>query len=535
MAIVLTIATNMAAMAGDWDQWRGPGRNGVAEQSPPLMDIWPAEGLKPEWVSETDTGGGHGSVVVANGRVYCLAIRGHTDLVPPALTRRHLSQLGWTDKLPADLLKALEEARVSPERQALDKNNIRPWIDNWIKGHLNAQQKKRFHSFVRARLMAGRAAIEIGTLEKLAPIADQTFPNQEAMDAWFETHGIPDTVRKAVNAKIPKKVKILDDEMLCVDARTGKTLWRKRFPNKYPNGCLGHGSYAASGTPCVADGRCYVVGMHSAHCLNAATGELIWTNVVGGASGYQTHGSFAVVDGVAAVANKTSAIGFDARTGKRLWEQEKVKVRDSSAAVWRKDGKGYLIYQGGHCLDAATGNILWSFDGGGGRQSSPVVEGDKLLIWAGGGLTCYDLSIKEARRAWHVDCPVDWASSPTVYKGHVYTLCTKGSVCVELDSGAVKWRRKGLRIGSYASPVFADGKLFAQGGKGYGDGSLIMLSADPAGVRVLGTARIKQVIGTSPAFSDGRLYCRCKHNIMCFDLSLRTRITQLNSVGAPAQ
>ena len=73
----LTIATSVA-VAGDWTQWRGNNRDGVAGDSPTLISSLPDGGLKPVWVSEAigsgKNEGGWGSPVVANSddgqRVY---------------------------------------------------------------------------------------------------------------------------------------------------------------------------------------------------------------------------------------------------------------------------------------------------------------------------------------------------------------------------------------------------------------------------------------------------------------------------------
>src|SRR5205807_1677927 len=55
--------------AGDWPQWRGPGRDGVwPEHRPP--DRLTLEGLKRRW--RCPLGGGYGGVAVAAGRVYVM-------------------------------------------------------------------------------------------------------------------------------------------------------------------------------------------------------------------------------------------------------------------------------------------------------------------------------------------------------------------------------------------------------------------------------------------------------------------------------
>src|SRR5687768_1936928 len=75
--VVASLSCVSAVSAGEWGQWRGPQRDGVAYNSPPLIDKLPDEGLKPLWISRIDIpaggNGGWGSPVAADGRVYVFA------------------------------------------------------------------------------------------------------------------------------------------------------------------------------------------------------------------------------------------------------------------------------------------------------------------------------------------------------------------------------------------------------------------------------------------------------------------------------
>src|SRR4051794_2958567 len=80
--IVATVILSLTAAAAEiqkqagaeWPQWRGPDRNGIAENSPKLLDKWPADGPALAWkypiFHSTPTDGGMGSPVVASGKVF---------------------------------------------------------------------------------------------------------------------------------------------------------------------------------------------------------------------------------------------------------------------------------------------------------------------------------------------------------------------------------------------------------------------------------------------------------------------------------
>ena len=85
---VVTTAGFTLADSSDWPQWRGLGRNGIA-QGGELADTWPDGGPPLLWDTAenipSNDDGGHGSPVIANGRAY-MSIVWHRD-VPPPLNR----------------------------------------------------------------------------------------------------------------------------------------------------------------------------------------------------------------------------------------------------------------------------------------------------------------------------------------------------------------------------------------------------------------------------------------------------------------
>lgn len=78
-----------------------------------------------------------------------------------------------------------------------------------------------------------------------------------------------------------EKWKVLADDVLhCFDLKTGKTVWRTVLPERGLN--LNFGNKAGGGiTPLAHDGRLYYPGLSGRlHCLDAATGAVIWTTPI---------------------------------------------------------------------------------------------------------------------------------------------------------------------------------------------------------------------------------------------------------------
>lgn len=516
---VVTLTSSLAA--ADWPEYRGPRRNSIVENSPPLVTTWPADGPKKVWTSEAkvigDKAGGFGSVVVADGRLFVFSSPKRREAITTrTIVEAGLTQLGWTAKKPpADLLDAVERARVSDERAALKDNKAAvPWIAAWNKEHLTDEAtRKACGAWVNDRLLRGKAALDLALLDKLAELKDRPFASVAAMDKWLDDNGVTGEVRKQVASKFPTTRELGDDVIYCMDITNGKTLWKQTYPSiAVENG--------ASSTPCVSNGKVYVIGADSAvYCLDAKTGDKIWQGKVGKGP-KQT--SFLVADGMAIIpAGPLTA--FDAATGEVRWTCDKIKAVASSPAAWTKDGKTYVVVRDNTkvlCLDAKTGQVAWQLGDTVG-DATPDIVGDLMAVRVAGSgvVTLYELASDKPRKLWSVTCGMDYAAPSPIYDGHVYALGANGWVCINIKTGQITSQDKKLFMGAYASPVIADGKIIGQGSDGYyGDGSLVMITASPDKPQVLARTKVKMVLCTTPALVDGRLYCRLVDSVACYDL-----------------
>lgn len=308
------------------------------------------------------------------------------------------------------------------------------------------------------------------------------------------------------------------DDVFCLDAANGKTIWKVRLQ-------ASGGGGAASSTPCIVKGKLYVVGSGSkVYCLNAANGNPIWEAQLSRSEKEAIASSIAVV-GKVAVLLADVLTGLDAETGKVLWTQDKIAGRESSPAQWNSKGRDYVICNSAtetHGVDPADGRILWSVAGGG--KSTPVVVqeygGDFLLTLAEKrkpGLSAYRLLDKGPWKLWSLpEC--DRASSPVVFDGHVYAIAGGSNghdahlLCVHLDTGKVAWDEV-VDFAEVSSPVVADGKVFAVCGT-----FLWLLQATPEKYSVLSQADYRITLCTSPTIVDGRLYLRQVNAVACYDL-----------------
>lgn len=502
------------AEGADWNQWRGPERNGVSAEDTKLVDSWRGR-PKELWKSEkvvSEGEGGFSSVTVADGRAYVYV---NWEYKVPIETRRlskgGLKRLGWDPKMPETLLEKMKEARLSEERAGLDKKKVRGWANEWIKQNMDKKQR-RWRGIVQRRLIRGRDAIPLDTLRTIDEITNRQFPTEDDLDAWLDEHEIPEKVREKVKKHIPTTVTKAHDVFLCFDAQTGETVWKRQEEGR------AYG-WPSSSTACVEGGRVYVLGSNAmVYCLDAGNGAIIWKSRSKANAGTNASSSF-VVSGGKAIVMGGPLMAFDAESGDLLWSQNQVKAVHNSPVLWEGGGKTRVVcHTGGRiaCVDPADGKVLWSVGGGKGN-SSPAIRGDYMAVVGQNkdfGLQAYKLTAQGPEKLWSVPFH-DRGTSPLIYGDHVYAFGRGGNaraLCVELETGEVKWEEK-IPNTEFSSPVGSDGKILAAVGR-----LLYLVEADPSEFRVLARANVGIARCVSPALVDGRVYLRLRNNVAAFDL-----------------
>ncbi|GAG83924.1 unnamed protein product, partial [marine sediment metagenome] len=234
---------------------------------------------------------------------------------------------------------------------------------------------------------------------------------------------------------------------------TNNVMWTYSFDTKI---------YYAS--PVVADNKLYIsTDGGKVHCLNAITGEHIWTYLGGGSSGKRDNPTIA--DGKVFVGVSSGIHCLDATTGDLIWANT-IRIQTSPAVV---DDKVYVgsdddnIY----CLDAATGDPLWDYatiEIGSLFRSSPAVIDGRVYI--GSSISRSDYSIFYCINATTGDLiwdytaySVDWTdiNTPVVVYGKVFISSTDRLYCVNATTGDDIWAYT-LKI--WAAPAVAYGKIF---------------------------------------------------------------------------
>ena len=350
-----------------------------------------------------------------------------------------------------------------------------------------------------------------------------------------------------------------DDVIVCMDAVTGKTLWKTVFAEKgrYQQG---HKIGPVNNTPCLGDGKVFAMGsLGRVYALDAQTGKPLWEvpNITGvtlnspeGLNRF--HGNAPVyVDGVVVMGNQADTLhGFDANTGKELW---KLPGKSRSLAVpslWKHQGKDSIISMDGgrdasmklFCIEPKSGKVLWETDYKGGSKGV-AVSGDILV-----GLTfsvkgepqkdpecvAWRMTPEKAERIWAtpVKAYVE-LSAPAVNDRYVVVGTALGPASstpgqmqlLDLNTGKVLATAEAPSAMNEPHIFMAENLVFVSPDGSHGNNFLSVYGATPETFKLLGTWAPPHHHTNSyhckclvfPVV-EGRLFMRGFDGIHCYDL-----------------
>lgn len=323
-------------------------------------------------------------------------------------------------------------------------------------------------------------------------------------------------------------------EVLCLDARSGKTHWSKKMPFT-PYKHNRQNSFAAS-TPAV-DAECVYVnwisgGMFIALALDHA-GNTLWQREMGPFKARHGAGASPIaMGGLMIVGNdnmETSFLaGLNGKTGKTVWQVDRRSTMTSyiTPAVYRApDGDPEVVFvseaHGMTGVNPITGQKTWESDKLFTIKSvtSPVVAGNVIFATAGkGGAGRESAAVRLGDRssarnptvAWKLDRDLPYVCTPIAIGQDLYILSDAGVMtCVKAATGQQVWQEE-LDAKVYASPVCVNGRIYVV----TRSGEVIVLEAGPE-FRVLARSPLPERSDATPAIANGRMYMRTLKHLIC--------------------
>ncbi len=198
--------------------------------------------------------------------------------------------------------------------------------------------------------------------------APATWP-AELKPEWKVTVGFGDATPVLAGTKLFLNTRQGEQEVvLCLDASTGRELWKDQYPSSAVTGPAGSHPGPRS-TPAVADGKLVTFGASGIlSCLDAGTGKLVWrkenpNNLV---PQFYTGMSPLLVDNTCIVhvgaKEKGEVLALDLKTGNEKWKWSGDGPAYASPSVMTVDGKKHIIVQTENnliALNFVDGKLIW--------------------------------------------------------------------------------------------------------------------------------------------------------------------------------
>jgi len=332
------------------------------------------------------------------------------------------------------------------------------------------------------------------------------------------------------NGKVYATGNIDDNDFLyCLDAATGREIWKKSYP------CPLY-SKSHEGGPCATptiDGDAVYTFSKDGDAIRfkAATGDIVWHKKLNKELGMKHptwhFSSSPFIAGDLVIYNAgTYGVALNKNDGSIVWQNGKSACGYSTAVPYQIGGqKGLAMavcdeFVG---LNPTTGKVLWKFPWKTSydiNAADAIVIGDNIFISSGYNKGCALVKISggDVSEVWQNKNMRNQINCSVLWQGHIYGF--DGQVggggkltCLDLATGEKKWSQGGMGTGSL---MLADGKLIILGESG----KLVIAQASPEGYKELASAEILTgKCWTVPVLANGRIYARnAAGQLVCVDV-----------------
>jgi outer membrane protein assembly factor BamB len=282
---------------------------------------------------------------------------------------------------------------------------------------------------------------------------------KELTQTWKVTVGFGDASPVLVGQKLYVFTRQEDNEILrCLDANTGKELWKDSYitgavtgpPSSHPG---------PRSTPTVAEGKIVTLGVNGIlSCLDANTGKVVWRKdeYTGELPVYYTGMSPIIIDGlcIAHLGGQENGkiLAFELSTGNIKWKCEGYGPAYASPVLLIIDGKKHVILQTDKnliALDVSDGKIQWQIPTVPERRfynsATPVLDG-QTVIYTGQGTGIWAAKIQKqgdtfgTSELWHNTDLNPSYNSPVLKDAALYGITSAGKLyCINAQNGQTAW------------------------------------------------------------------------------------------------
>lgn len=322
--------------------------------------------------------------------------------------------------------------------------------------------------------------------------------------------------------------------LLCLDRRTGKTLWEKvakeELPHEGHHQDHGFASYSS-----VTDGKHVYAffGSRGLYCYDLH-GNLKWSKQLGR---MQTRAGFGEGSSPALHGNtlvitwdhegEDFIVALDATNGKELWRQPREEPTTwATPLIVEHNGRAQVVTPGTQRVrsyDLETGKLVWEHAGLTVNVIPSPVSADGMVYLTSGYRGNALIAVRLGREgdltgtdavAWSHNRTTPYVPSPLLSGNRLYFFGSNSGILSCWDAKAGKPLIDAERIpalqGVYASPVAAAGRVYLIGRNG---AAVVIKDGDQ--LETLATNKLDDGFDASPAVAGNELFLRGRQYLYC--------------------
>jgi outer membrane protein assembly factor BamB len=276
---------------------------------------------------------------------------------------------------------------------------------------------------------------------------------------WKTTVGTGDSTPALVGDKLYVFTRQGDDEVTtCLEADNGKELWMDKYAAQAVTGAASRHPGPRS-SPAVADGKVVTLGVGGVlSCLDAATGKVVWRKdpfpkVV---PRFFTSMSPIIVDGMAighlGGQGNGAIIAYDLNTGDEKWRWGGEGPEYASPALLTVAGTKQLVTLAEKsvvAVNVADGKLLWQLPFVPVRRAynaaTPIIDG-QTVIYTGAGRGTRAVQVEKqgdgfvTKELWSNPDLAPQFNTPVLRDGFLYGLSNSGNLfCINAKTGQTAW------------------------------------------------------------------------------------------------